>query len=71
LVALANERGGEDNISVAVLRYDQEHAAAQQKLIVTGTSSKPVPSRMLWLYTILLSLVQTILIILVWILLRV
>lgn len=71
LVALANERGGEDNISVAVLRYDQEQAAVQQNLIATGTSSKPVSSRMLWLYTIILSLVQTILIILVWFLLRV
>ncbi len=70
LVDLANERGGEDNISVAVLRYDSSHATAP-KNITTGTSSKPARSRMLWLYTIFLTLVQTILIILIWLLLQV
>ncbi len=66
LIDLANERGGEDNISVAVLRYDNRNAASAPQKITTGTSSKPAASRMLWLYTIILTLVQTILIILIW-----
>ncbi|MCP4428219.1 MAG: hypothetical protein GY803_27335, partial [Chloroflexi bacterium] len=68
LIDLANMRGGEDNISVAVLRYE---FASQKKKNLTGTSSKPAHSRMLWLYTIFLTLVQTILIILIWALLQV
>lgn len=79
LIDLANDRGGEDNISVAVLRYDQASVttAIDPQIVVpenlnsTGTSRKPVQRRMLWLYTIILSLVQTILIILIWALLQV
>jgi protein phosphatase len=76
LIDLANERGGEDNISVAVLHYDRQHDDSprlpeQKRTITTGTSSKPAPSRVLLPYTILLTLVQTILIILVWLLLQV
>ena len=67
LIDLANMRGGEDNISAAVLRYGSNHAAD----VETGTSSQPARSRMLWLYTIFLTLVQTILIILIWLLLQV
>jgi protein phosphatase len=79
LIDLANDRGGEDNISVAVMRYDQTsvpsvtvpQAAVPKTLNSTGTTRKPVQRRMLWLYTIVLSLVQTILIILIWALLQV
>jgi len=67
LIDLANMRGGEDNISAAVLRYDDNHVADHE----TGTSGKPAHSRTLWLYTIFLTLVQTILIILIWLLLQV
>ena len=78
LIDLANERGGEDNISVAIMRYDYQAAAQQPPSLVavpdnktlTGTSKKPARRRML-LYTIILSLVQTILIILIWALLQV
>lgn len=77
LIDLANERGGEDNISVAIMRYDNQtltkkilSLAAAPDETLTGTSSKPARRRML-LYTIILSLVQTILIILIWALLQV
>ncbi|MCB9422701.1 MAG: Stp1/IreP family PP2C-type Ser/Thr phosphatase [Ardenticatenaceae bacterium] len=77
LIDLANERGGEDNISVAVLRYDHQASvklppslvAFSENEILTGTSKKTARRRMLF-YTILLSLVQTILIILIWALLQ-
>jgi protein phosphatase len=73
LIDLANERGGEDNISVAVMRYDNQGAsqpipslvAVPETETATGTSTKQARRRML-LYTIVLSLVQTILIILIW-----
>ncbi len=76
LIDLANERGGEDNISAVVLHYDRQrddnqHPATQKKTITTGISSNPAPSRMLLPYTILLTLVQTFLIILIWLLLQV
>lgn len=76
LIDLANERGGEDNISVAIMRYgnlatsQQPLVVVPEKEILTGTSEKPARRRML-LYTIILSLVQTILIILIWALLQV
>lgn len=77
LIDLANERGGEDNISAAVMRYDYQAAVQLPSLVVvpenetlTGKSKKPARRRML-LYTIILSLVQTILIILIWALLQV
>ena len=73
LIDLANDRGGEDNISVAIMRYDNQGAnqpipslvAVPESETATGTSTKQARHRML-LYTIILSLVQTILIILIW-----
>ncbi|MFQ5401184.1 MAG: Stp1/IreP family PP2C-type Ser/Thr phosphatase [Anaerolineae bacterium] len=71
LISLANSRGGEDNISVAIIRQDGRQAAAQKK-IITGRYNEPVRGQtVLWIYTFLLALVQTILIITVWLLLRV
>ena len=70
LVNLANDRGGEDNISVTVLRYDYAFASHSDELLDAGASDKPTRNRMLWL-TIILSLVQTILIVLIWLLLQV
>jgi serine/threonine protein phosphatase PrpC len=87
LIQLANERGGEDNISVAILRYLAQTTAetetqTMRQEIGTPTyvpanprsSAVVVPQRdrvLLWLVTIALSMVQIILIFLVWILLRV
>ena len=79
LVDLANDRGGEDNISVAVLRYNSPNGVEPQQPAVlvpdkqdktTASPEHKAQRRMLWLYTIILSLVQTILIILIWTLLQ-
>ncbi len=79
LIQLANERGGEDNISVAVLSIDelptQLPAGTQRKngrvtlknLVVEDERTK----RALWAYTAVLCLVQTILIIIIWFLIAV
>lgn len=69
LVQLANRRGGEDNISVAVLHYNSSQSPAR---VIAGSAASAAPNRsktVLWFYTLLLSLVQTILILLVWLLL--
>lgn len=87
LIQLANERGGEDNISVAILRYlarttaETETQTMRQDTVAptyvptdSGDSAVAVPRRdrvLLWMVTIALSLVQIILIFLVWLLLRV
>lgn len=82
LIHKANERGGEDNISVAVIRYEGETAVAPRKstpaktkpLIVTHNAPADVmvlDRPLLWMYTVALGLVQSALIFLVWLLLRV
>ncbi|MCB8965409.1 MAG: Stp1/IreP family PP2C-type Ser/Thr phosphatase [Chloroflexota bacterium] len=81
LITLANERGGKDNISVIVLRYGKRpselETAVSSESVVIPQSGKAVvtlsdASRLsLWLFTIFLSVAQSILIFLVWILLRV
>lgn len=78
LIDLANERGGEDNISVAIIRYNGREAVDQNQTLVTMLDEKAADvktekreRRQMLLYTIILSLVQTILIILIWALLQV
>jgi PPM family protein phosphatase len=76
LIKLANERGGQDNISVAVIRYgfgdDKQPAVPSGRLSASQTSPVQAAGRpFLWTYTILLSMIQTALILLVWFLLRV
>ncbi len=91
LVDLANERGGRDNISVAVIRYGQrpdltdtmaltpptavsDVAPMPAKTLVAQPVSQPSAAtgrRALWVYTLFLALIQTILTILVWLFLRV
>jgi PPM family protein phosphatase len=82
LIRKANERGGEDNISVGIILFEGETAVSQtssqngnQPRVVMGNKASAnmlvVNRSMLWLYTILLGLVQTILTFLVWFLLRV
>jgi protein phosphatase len=76
LIALANERGGQDNISVVVLRYTPAAEAlataiggptAVSPTVVTGTRTAAASARSaLWLYTAFLCVVQTLLIFLVW-----
>ncbi len=81
LIQKANERGGEDNISVAIIRFDgQATAVARPGTQPTtpraaarnGTGTQQVANRSaLWLYTVMLGMVQALLIFLVWFLLRV
>lgn len=72
LIRLANSRGGEDNISVVILQYNNRQALVQPSP-ETRTAVRTVKRRkgLFWFYTILLSLMQAFLIILVWLLLRV
>lgn len=86
LIETANARGGEDNISVAVICFDGETAVSpsnnargtkplQNKPFVVAdraaASQAALNPTYLWIYTLLLSLVQSFLIFLVWLLLRV
>lgn len=73
LIRLANERGGEDNISVAIVKYhlDKQIKHKQDK---AGESESLIPSQyrtFMWLFTLGLSLIQTLFIFLVWFFLRV
>lgn len=71
LVKLANERGGEDNITVAVLRIGEqpaEDATEPAFEAVSGIADRQ-DSRMrggLWVYTAILTVIQSILIIIIW-----
>jgi PPM family protein phosphatase len=80
LIEMANERGGQDNISVAIIRYGAGQAkrpSTSNGQQGTMTTRRPLPAApatnrpFLWTYTILLSVIQTVLILLVWFLLRV
>jgi PPM family protein phosphatase len=80
LIEMANERGGQDNISVAIIRYGAGQAkrpsTTNGQQDTTATLQPPPAAQatnrpFLWTYTILLSVIQTVLILLVWFLLRV
>lgn len=81
LIALANERGGQDNISVVLLRYTPAEAEAPAPTMagptVVSTTMKASEKqtaagrRALWIYTAFLCVVQTALIFLVWSLLTI
>lgn len=78
LIDLANSRGGQDNISAAILHYDrqaahQSVADAQQvqtraatQVVSAPPHSNQQPAKSLWGFTLLLSLIQTMLIITLW-----
>jgi protein phosphatase len=70
LIDLANERGGQDNISVVILRFTPR-AVAETQLATQREPAGQIARRALWIYTAFLSVVQTILIFLVWYLLQV
>jgi PPM family protein phosphatase len=80
LIEMANERGGQDNISVAIIRYgagQAERPSTSNGQQDTTATFRPPPAAQatnrpfLWTYTILLTVIQTVLILLVWFLLRV
>lgn len=73
LISLANERGGQDNVSVGVLHFNP---AADRPRVVPAPDEKPAARprahrTFLWGYTLLLSLVQTIAMVLLWLFLGV
>ncbi len=73
LIRLANERGGEDNISVAIVQFQSDKQEKRTQVDAVGSDSL-VPSQyrtFMWFFTLALSLVQTLLIFLVWFFLRV
>jgi protein phosphatase len=79
MVALANQRGGQDNISVAVVDYglpasdpaaERESSAATQEKEDTAVD-EPLNHAFLLPYTVFLSLVEAVLIVTVWLLLRI
>lgn len=70
LIDLANKRGGEDNISAAVIRYNQaEPNQTQNEETKVTKKSKKRRRKSLWVLTLLLSLVQALLIISAWLIL--
>jgi serine/threonine protein phosphatase PrpC len=79
LIQMANDRGGQDNISVAIIDYGQVESdlsirdnhlrVAMPHAVDTGIDS--INQAFLIPYTVLLSVVEAILIVLVWLLLRV
>lgn len=74
LIGLANSRGGEDNISVAVLRIGEQPAQTSSGSIsaprmVAGAEMLPSRAharRTMWIYTAILCVVQVVLIVLIW-----
>lgn len=79
LVDLANQRGGQDNITIAIINYGE--LAVPDKTIIdaapeltavttaeTITSKNGASAKIMWPFTIFLAFVQTILIIMVWLL---
>ena len=84
LVRLANNRGGEDNISVAIIHYGR---SVPEPIVTNGQSSRVVASntavsrtitqetnenkKLLWFYTVGLAIIMAFLIFLVWIVLLV
>jgi serine/threonine protein phosphatase PrpC len=81
LIALANERGGHDNISVILLRYTPTAEALAPTLAGPTVAATTVKNgarqtagaarSALWVYTAFLCVVQTLLIFLVWSLLAI
>jgi len=74
LIELANERGGEDNISVAVVQYQSSKITNQAKEKAVDTAAPLIPPQYrtaMWLFTLVLSFIQSILTFLVWFFLRV
>jgi protein phosphatase len=73
LINLANERGGEDNISAAVIRIGEQPAADEAPspvpMVVPGDQPLAIEakaSRLLGIYTAILCIVLVVLIILIW-----
>ncbi|MCB8951037.1 MAG: Stp1/IreP family PP2C-type Ser/Thr phosphatase [Ardenticatenales bacterium] len=78
LLRMAYDRGGEDNISVAVIRFRPESMRRQPLVAPPADETHPAADEgqsganrtFLWLYTAFLCLAQSVLIFLVWLLLQ-
>ena len=77
LVDLANERGGQDNISVAIIRYGGngmttvKMPASSPTTTIATSDSEPEPKKKrprwkFWVLTAILSLLQSVAIIYIW-----
>lgn len=66
LIALANKRGGPDNISVGILQIAADEPEESELQQAEATPQPQINQASLLLYTIFLSIVQTALILLVW-----
>lgn len=80
LIDLANQRGGEDNISAAIIAFGEDgertaHTEAKTGVampVASGGVGKTAASRKFLVpYTVFLSIIEAILIVMVWLLLRV
>lgn len=65
LIDLANERGGRDNISVGVVHYCEPGEPVPEE-DAGATLSNQAARIVLWSYTLFLSFIQTLLMILIW-----
>jgi serine/threonine protein phosphatase PrpC len=78
LINLAKDRGGEDNVTVGIIHYLRELAESEivhEEVVLseTGTVARPMPAdgnRGLWVYTAILCVVQTFLILGTWIIIN-
>lgn len=79
LIQLANERGGQDNISAAIIAFgdaaeDATNGQSRMRVampMVTTSNAKKPNRKFLVPYTIFLSILEAILIVMVWLMLRV
>lgn len=71
LIDLSNKRGGEDNISAAILHYNPKPSAVKKNANSEPAGQVKQSRRSMWVFTAILSLLQTFLIVLVWLLLSV
>jgi protein phosphatase len=66
LIDLANERGGHDNISVAIVAFTQDTASVSQARVIPVASPKQRTPIALWAYTLVLALAEAALILAVY-----
>ena len=71
LIDLSNKRGGEDNISAAILHFNPKPSAVKKNANSEPARQVKQSKRSMWVLTVVLSLLQTFLIVLVWLLLSV
>ncbi len=71
LIELANQRGGSDNITIALIHIQRPPVAIRRVISTPTLTVRPRTSTALWVYTLFLAILEMILILLVWYGLRV